>query len=247
MIKGWTQLHRISMNAKHVAISKQAKQATPLWHRGQWQIYRNRKAWQIKYITLPQTCWYRHHILAVVEVTTGWLETYPVTSTTTQNTLSFEKKVLWWHNTLERTKSDNGTHFWNHFIDIQAKKHSIDWVYHIPYHAPTARKTERCNRLLKAMLKAMGTGTFKQCDAHLLETTCLVNTRGSANTPSPVQTKPLRTVERDAAPMAHMENCLRKCGLLLPREKAKPFIGFILLKDWFCRRMEKSDAYLQET
>ncbi|GAB0207073.1 hypothetical protein GRJ2_003172900 [Grus japonensis] len=80
----------------------------------------------------------------MVEATTGWLETYPVPHATARNTiLGLEKQVLWRHGTPERIESDNGTHFWNNLIDTWAKEHGIEWVYHIPYHAPASGKIER--------------------------------------------------------------------------------------------------------
>jgi len=54
-----------------------------------------------------------------------------------------------------------GLHFCNSLIDTWAKEDGIVWVYHIPYHAPASGKNERYNGLLKAILRAMGVGTFK--------------------------------------------------------------------------------------
>ncbi|GAB0209434.1 ubiquitin-associated protein 2 [Grus japonensis] len=80
----------------------------------------------------------------MVEATTGWLETYPVPHATARNTiLGLEKQVLWQHGTPERIESDNGTHFRNNLIDTWAKEHGIEWVYHIPCHAPASGKIER--------------------------------------------------------------------------------------------------------
>ncbi|GAB0208489.1 hypothetical protein GRJ2_003314600 [Grus japonensis] len=79
----------------------------------------------------------------MVEATTGWLETYPVPHATARNTiLGLEKQVLWRHGTPERIESDNGTHFQDNLIDSWAKEHGIEWVYHIPYHAPASGKIE---------------------------------------------------------------------------------------------------------
>jgi len=101
------------------------------------------------YVTLPQTCKGKHHMLTTVEATTGWLESYPVPHATDQNTiLGLAKQVLWRHGTPERTESDNGTRLWKNFTDIWAKRLGIQWVYHIPYHAPALRKIERYNGLL---------------------------------------------------------------------------------------------------
>ncbi|RMC21144.1 hypothetical protein DUI87_02002 [Hirundo rustica rustica] len=55
-----------------------AKQVKPLWYGGRWSKYKYGEAWQIDYITLPQTRHGKHYVLTVVEATTGWLETYPV-------------------------------------------------------------------------------------------------------------------------------------------------------------------------
>ncbi|KAK4810891.1 LOW QUALITY PROTEIN: hypothetical protein QYF61_013299 [Mycteria americana] len=94
------------------------------------------EAWQIDYITLPRTHQGKHHVLTIVETTTGWLETYPVTHAAARNIiLGLEKQVLC---TPERTGSDNRTHFRNKLIDTWAKEHGIEWVYHIPYHAPAS-------------------------------------------------------------------------------------------------------------
>ncbi|GAB0204053.1 hypothetical protein GRJ2_002870900 [Grus japonensis] len=126
------------------AAIKQAKRVKPLWYGGRWLKYKYGEAWQIDYITLPQSRQGKRYVLTMVEATTGWLETYPVPHATTQNTiLDLQKQVLWRHGTPERIKSDNGTHFQNNLIDSWAKEHGIEWVYHIPYHAPASGKIER--------------------------------------------------------------------------------------------------------
>ncbi|RMC16829.1 hypothetical protein DUI87_06082 [Hirundo rustica rustica] len=135
------------------------------------------EAWQIDYITLPQTRQGKRCVLTMVEATTGWLETYPVPHATARNTiLGLEKQILWRHGTPERIESDNGTHFKNSLINTWAREHGIEWVYHIPYHAPTADKVERHNALLKTQLKALGGGSFKNWEQHLAKATWLVNT-----------------------------------------------------------------------
>ncbi|RMC22072.1 hypothetical protein DUI87_02944 [Hirundo rustica rustica] len=94
------------------AAIKQAKRVKPLWYGGRWSKYKYGEAWQIDYITLPQTRQGKRYVLTMVEATTGWLETYPVPHATARNTiLGLEKQVLWRHGTPERIESDNGTHF----------------------------------------------------------------------------------------------------------------------------------------
>ncbi|KAK4831783.1 hypothetical protein QYF61_019096, partial [Mycteria americana] len=133
----------------------QAVKASVVWR--MMAVYKYGEAWQIDYIALPQTCQGKHHVLTMVEATTGWLETYPVPHATAQNAiLGLEKQVLWLHGTPERIESDNGTHFQNNLIDTWAKEHGMEWVYHIPYHAPASGKIERYNGLLKTTLRAMG-------------------------------------------------------------------------------------------
>ncbi|TRZ10377.1 hypothetical protein HGM15179_016730 [Zosterops borbonicus] len=100
------------------AAIKQAKWVKPLWYGGQWSKYKYGEAWQIDYITLPQTRQGKRYVLTMVEATTGWLETYPVHYATAQNTiLGLEKQILWRHGTPERIESDNGTHFRNSLIN----------------------------------------------------------------------------------------------------------------------------------
>ncbi|XP_053791146.1 uncharacterized protein K02A2.6-like isoform X1 [Vidua chalybeata] len=126
------------------ATIKQAKRVKPLWYGGRWSKYKYGEAWQIDYITLPQTRHGKRYVLTMVEATTGWLETYPVPHATARNTiLGLEKQILWRHGTPERIESDNGTHFKNSLINTWAREHGIEWVYHIPYHAPAAGKVER--------------------------------------------------------------------------------------------------------
>lgn len=92
------------------------------------------------------------YVLTMVEATTGWLQTFPVPHATTRNTiLGLEKQVLWQHGTPEGIESDNGTHFRNSLVDSWAKDHAIEWIYHIPYHAPAPGKIERYNGLLKTV------------------------------------------------------------------------------------------------
>ncbi|TRZ17177.1 hypothetical protein HGM15179_009911 [Zosterops borbonicus] len=147
------------------AAIKQAKRMKPLWYGGRWSKYKYGEAWQIDYITLPQTRQGKRHVLTMVEATTGWLETYPVSHATAHNTiLGLEKQVLWRHGTPERIESDNGTHFKNNLIKTWAREHGIEWVYHIPYHAPAAGKVERIEiRTLPAVLGGQfGTDWFLQ-------------------------------------------------------------------------------------
>jgi len=72
-------------------------------------------------------------------------------------------------------------------IDTWAEEHGIEWVYHVPYHAPASRKIKWYNVLLKTTLRAMGVGTFKHWDTHLAKGTWLINTRGSTNQAGPDQ------------------------------------------------------------
>ncbi|RMB89415.1 hypothetical protein DUI87_34206 [Hirundo rustica rustica] len=156
------------------AAIKQAKRVKPLWYGGRWSKYKYGEAWQIDYITLPQTRQGKRYVLTMVEATTGWLETYPVPHATARNTiLGLEKQILWRHGTPERIESDNGTHFKNSLINTWARERGIEWVYHIPYHAPAAGKVERCNGLLKTTLKALGAGTFKNWENNLAKATCV--------------------------------------------------------------------------
>ncbi|RMC22174.1 hypothetical protein DUI87_03047 [Hirundo rustica rustica] len=186
------------------AAIKQAKWVKPLWYGGRWSKYKYGEAWQVDYITLPQTRQGKRYVLTMVEATTGWLETYPVPHATARNTiLGLEKQVLWRHGTPERIESDNGTHFKNSLINTWAREHGIEWVYHIPYHAPAAGKVERHNALLKTQLKALGGGSFKNWEQHLAKATWLVNTRGSTNRAGPAQAEPLHTIDGDKVPVVH--------------------------------------------
>ena len=112
--------------------------------------------------------------------------------------------------------SDNGTHFRNSLIDTWAKEHGIEWVYHIPYHAPASRKIKWYNELLKTTLRVMGDGTFKNWDSHLAKATWLVNTRGSTNRAGPAQSKPQCPVEGDKVPIVHIWNVLGKTVWISP-------------------------------
>ena len=96
----------------------------------------------------------------------------------------------------------------SNLIDTWAKEHGIEWVYHIPYHAPASRKIEQYNGLLKTTLRATGGGNFKHWDTHLAMATWLVNTRGSTNWAGSAQLKYLHTVEGDKVPVVHMKNMI---------------------------------------
>ncbi|KAF4790637.1 hypothetical protein TURU_138585 [Turdus rufiventris] len=133
-----------------------------LTHEWHWSKRKYGEARQIDYITPPQALQGKRYILTMVEATTGWLKTNLVPHATARNTiLGLEKQVLWRHGTPERIESDNETNFKNSLINSWAREHGIEWVYHIPYHAPAAEKVERCNGLLKTTLKALGGGTLK--------------------------------------------------------------------------------------
>ena len=115
---------------------KQVKQLKPLWYAGWWLKNQYGEAWHYEQTHKPgrliinsQTHQGKCRVLTMVKATTGWLETYPVFHGTAWNTtLGLEKQVRWWHSTLERTKSKNGTYFWNNLIDTWAKENGIEWV-----------------------------------------------------------------------------------------------------------------------
>ncbi|GAB0202217.1 hypothetical protein GRJ2_002687300 [Grus japonensis] len=158
------------------AVIKQAKPVKPLWYGGRWLKYKYGEAWQIDYVTLPQSRQGKRYVLTMVEATTGWLETYPVPHATARNTiLGLEKQVLWRHGTPERIESDNGTHFQNNLIDPWAKEHGIEWVYHIPYHAPASGKIERI--LFPPEMVCMEWRQRQRAGAglHNLDNTCFLN------------------------------------------------------------------------
>ncbi|KAF4794261.1 hypothetical protein TURU_103254 [Turdus rufiventris] len=120
---------------------KKAKRVKLLWYGERWYKYKYGEAWQIDYITLPQTRQGKCYVLTMVETTTRRLETFPVPHTTAWNTiLGLEKQVLWKHGTPERIESDNRTHFKISLINTWAREHGTEWVYHMPYHAPAAGK-----------------------------------------------------------------------------------------------------------
>ena len=78
------------------AAIKQAKRVNSQWSGGRWLKHKYGEAWQIHYITLPQTHQGKNYVLTMIEATTGWLETYPVPHATAWNTiLGLEKQVLW--------------------------------------------------------------------------------------------------------------------------------------------------------
>ncbi|RMC19597.1 hypothetical protein DUI87_03156 [Hirundo rustica rustica] len=198
-------ISQVICDCETCAAIKQAKRVKPLWYGGRWSKYKYGEAWQIDYITLPQTYQGKRYVLTMVEATTGWLETYPVPHATACNTiLGLEKQVLWRHGTPERIESDNGTHFKNSLINNWAREHGIEWVSHIPYHAPASGKVERYNGLLKTTLKALGGGSFKNWEQHLAKATCLVNIRGSTNRAGPAQSEPLHTVDGEKVPVVHI-------------------------------------------
>ncbi|GAB0210190.1 hypothetical protein GRJ2_003484800 [Grus japonensis] len=53
------------------AVIKQVKRVKPLWYGGRWLKYKYGEAWQIDYITLPQSRQGKHYVLTMVEATTG--------------------------------------------------------------------------------------------------------------------------------------------------------------------------------
>ncbi|XP_074710644.1 uncharacterized protein LOC141937115 isoform X2 [Strix uralensis] len=205
------------------------------WEGAQPECQAQTGHWSVPYpVTLCSG--YKAELEAVVEATTGWLETYPVSHVTARNTiLGLEERVLWRHGTPERIESDNGTHFRNNLIDAWAEEHGIEWVYHIPYHAPASGKIERYNGLLKTTLRAMGGGTFKHWDTHLTEATWLVNTRGSANRAGPAQSKLPHAVDGDKVPVMRMRDLLGKMVWVSPAPgKGKPIHGIVFAQGPGC-------------
>lgn len=103
----------------------------PLWYGGWWSKYKYGEAWQIDYITLPQTCQGKRYVLTMVETTIGWLETYPVPHATAQNTiLGLGKQVLWRH---QENRVGQWDSFHNSLKNIWAREHGIEWIYPLSY------------------------------------------------------------------------------------------------------------------
>jgi len=130
-----------------------------------------------------------------------------------------------WHRRgkLQRIELDNGTHFHNSLIDIWAKQHGTEWVYHIPYHTPASGKIKRYNGLLKTTLRAMEGWDFQKLGYSFSKATWLVNTRGSTNWAGLVQSKLPRPVEGDKVLVVHMRNMLGKTVWVSPAlGKGKP-------------------------
>ncbi|TRZ07190.1 hypothetical protein HGM15179_019826 [Zosterops borbonicus] len=77
----WARDHRVDLtmnsisqvihNCETCAAIKQAKRVKPLRYGGRWLKYRYGEAWQIGYITLPQTRQGKRYVLTMVEATTG--------------------------------------------------------------------------------------------------------------------------------------------------------------------------------
>uniref|UniRef100_A0A8B9VM15 ribonuclease H n=1 Tax=Anas zonorhyncha TaxID=75864 RepID=A0A8B9VM15_9AVES len=221
---------QVTHQCETCAAIKRAMRVKSPWNRGRWLGFRYGEAWQIDYIgPLPQTRQGKRYILTMVEATTGWLETYPVNHATARNTiLGLERQVLWRHGTPERIESDNGSHFRNNLITSWAKRHGIEWVYHIPYHPQASGKVERYNGLLKTMLRALGAGTWKHWDINLPEATWLVNNRGSESRPGPAKTKPLHTVGEAKVPVVHVGKWMGKAVWVAPAMgKGKPTRGIV--------------------
>jgi len=60
------------------AVIKHAKQMKTLWYGELSLKYRYEEAWQVDYISLSQTYHGKCYVLTMVEATTRWIETYPM-------------------------------------------------------------------------------------------------------------------------------------------------------------------------
>lgn len=181
-----------------------------------WSKYRYGEPWQINYNTLPQTSQGKSYVLTMVEATTGWLET-TLCLTLLPRTQTWAWKSKSWRDMAPlRIKLDNRTYFKNNLSNTWAREHGMEWIYHIPYHAPAAGKVEWCNCQLKTTLKALGEGTFKNGEVNLAKATWMVNTRGSINQAGPAQSKPLHTVDGNKVPVEHMKDILEKTVWISP-------------------------------
>jgi len=187
----------------------------------------------------------------------GW-KPNPCPHAAARNTiLGLEKQVLWRHGTLERTDSDSGTHLPNDLTDTWAKELGLEWVYHIPYHAPASRKTKWHNGLRKTTLRATGSGTFKHWDTPLAKATWLVNIRGSTNPAGPAQSQTVTYCRREYSPCSAHEEYVGKTVRVTPVCKGKPIHGitsaqgpgctcWVIHKDGEVRHVPHGDLILGE-
>ncbi|RMB94724.1 hypothetical protein DUI87_28837 [Hirundo rustica rustica] len=67
----WSLWQKVIHDCETCAAIKQAKRVKPLWYGGRWSKYKYGEAWQIDYITLPQTRQGKRYVLTIVEATTG--------------------------------------------------------------------------------------------------------------------------------------------------------------------------------
>jgi len=145
------------------AAIKQAKRVKPQWYGGRWQNINTGRLGRLtashchKPAKASAMCsqWRRPPL-------NGWKPTLcPMPPPGIPSWALKASPVVTWH-PRKKTELDNGTHFCNSLIDTWAKEHSIEWVYHIPYHAPAAGKIEWYIGLLKTTLRAMGGWDFKK-------------------------------------------------------------------------------------
>ncbi|RMC16687.1 hypothetical protein DUI87_06626 [Hirundo rustica rustica] len=74
-------ISQVICDCETCAAIKQAKWVKPLWYGGRWSKYKYGEAWQIDYITLPQTRQGQRYVLTTVETTTGcWRPTLCLTT-----------------------------------------------------------------------------------------------------------------------------------------------------------------------
>ncbi|RMC09853.1 hypothetical protein DUI87_13640 [Hirundo rustica rustica] len=67
----WSPTQQVIHDCETCAAIKQAKRVKPLWYGRRWSKYKYGEAWQIDYITLPQTHRGKRYVLTMVEATTG--------------------------------------------------------------------------------------------------------------------------------------------------------------------------------
>ncbi|TRZ13847.1 hypothetical protein HGM15179_013264 [Zosterops borbonicus] len=207
-------ISQVIHNCETCAAIKQAKRVKPLWYGGRWLKYRYGEAWQIDYISLPQTRQGKRYVLTMVEATTGWLETYPVPHATARNTiLSLEKQVLWRHGTPERIESDSGTHFKNSLINTWAREHGIEWICHIPYHQMLGKLNGGMDLDCP---EGIWWGDLQELENKLSQSYLDGQHPRVYQSSWSCQSEPLHTVDGDKVPVEHMKDILGKTVWINP-------------------------------
>ena len=134
--------------------------------------------------------------MVVVDAHSKWLEVIPMTTTTTEKTITELRKLFAAYGLPEQIVTDNGTQFTSEEFQMFMKQNAVKHIHSAPYHPATNGEAERFVQTFKRALKAAKSdpgSTFDKLQRFLLSYRSTPNVTTAVSPAELFIKRPLRT------------------------------------------------------